>query len=338
MTLHTSQRPKACVFTVTFRVNVFEPMIMRIGPSSLARVYCTISHHAAESMAHFAGRLIDHEPRWRISRAAVNSNNAQATVINDFLPPDIADEWHSALNKSWQLSLPCRERGECSRDACSWLFATNSRGGNAKVRSVYQVAERRKFVQEAHRHGLFSYSKWELGASHPLYAAVGKMMEHGSVRAAVARATGLVASPAARLAAETALGNVSDYFITAFDHSDFLSTHSDGASGSLAWVLSLSRTWDEASGGALRFDGVRHGNNRDMVPVFNRMVFFLTRPSFTPHQVLPVSRAPGAEPRFGLTGWYMTRGDRFSAAIQRENDAMKAAMSKASVQGDTCLR
>jgi Rps23 Pro-64 3,4-dihydroxylase Tpa1-like proline 4-hydroxylase len=86
--------------------------------------------------------------------------------------------------------------------------------------------------------------------------------------------------------------------------------------------------WEAASGGALRFNRGRTHAQVDFAPSYNRLLLFLTRPDYVPHQVL-LTKPAGNEPRFGMTGWYLTRGDHFSAATQRENDAMKAAASKA---------
>ena len=269
-----------------------------------------------------------HEANWRISRSIV-SHGTEAVVISDFFPHHVAKHWHTILNNTWQASVPCRERGVCTDGseggACSWLYTTNSRGGNAKIRSVFQVAERRKAVTELHERGAFSYSKYELQASHHLYALIGDVMRHSDVRGAVARAMRLSPGPKG----EPALGNTSDYFVTAYADGDFLSTHSDGASGTLAFVLHLASSWSGASGGSLRFNAGKAAGVRDFEPAFNRMLLFMTRPNYTPHQVLSVARERDAEPRFGFTGWYMTRSDHLSPGVLRERDLMIAASSKA---------
>jgi|MDTA01.1.fsa_nt_gb hypothetical protein len=286
--------------------------------------------------------LLEHEHKWRIKTEPVSAGT-QVFAIDGFLPPKLADEWYETLNATWERSLPCRSdpsacvSGGHDEDAhggglCSWLYTTNSHGSNAKVRSVFRRHERKREVHDMYRRGNFAYSKWELTAGHSLYASMGEMMSTDAVRDAVSRAVRM----------EGNLGNISDYFVTAFDDGDFLSTHSDGASGSLAWVLHLSAgTWDSSAGGELRFNAGpppgRSFGQRDFAPSFNRLLLFLTRPDYVPHQVLPV-KLPSADhpPRFGMTGWYMTKTDHFSAATQRENDAMRAAASKASV-GDVCL-
>ena len=107
----------------------------------------------AASAEGLGDELLAHSSAWRITKSPV-SNGAIATVISDFLPPRIADSWHATLNASWVRSQPCRESdestaarhcvngggGERGTDAeggvCTWLYTTNSHGGNQKIRSV----------------------------------------------------------------------------------------------------------------------------------------------------------------------------------------------------------
>ena len=164
-----------------------------------------------------------------------------------------------------------------------------------------------------YKKGSFAYSKWELTTSHSLYRLMGEMMESRDVRRAIANVMwpdqsrgirGLAAVEGGAAADDEKLGAISDYFVTAFDDGDFLSTHGDGASGSLAWVLHLAGHhggWNPTAGGALRFNGGRVVKTaRDFDPGFNKLLLFLTRPDFCPHQVLRVThKEKGAEPRFG---------------------------------------
>jgi len=292
----------------------------------------------------FADDLLRHEASgaWAIKTAQVSTGTTVFSVDN-FLPPAVAADWYTTLNATWAHSEPCRrDPAACvgggapvhGGGLCSWLYTTNSRGGNAKIRSVFRREERRRDVEALYKRGAFAYSKWELTAGHPLYRSMGEMMATRAVRETLARVSH--AGQSAYADGEPALGNISDYFVTAYGDGDFLSTHSDGASGSLAWVLHLSDgMWDSEAGGALRFNRGSHHGQLDFAPSFNRLLMFLTRPDYVPHQVTPTKPA-GAEPRFGMTGWYMVRGDRFSASTLRENEAMRAAASKASA-GDVCL-
>jgi hypothetical protein len=68
-------------------------------------------------------------------------------------------------------------------------------------------------VQSQYQRGAFAYSKWELTAGHTLYTAMGEMMSTKEVRSALARTTGL--APATSTTADTALGDITDYFVTA---------------------------------------------------------------------------------------------------------------------------
>lgn len=312
-----------------------------VAASVLAVVATECSASVAQSIEpHLAQSVFEHSKTWTITRSKV-SNGAVATVISNFLPPTIAEAWHSELNSTWKASEGCREVESAETctpggDGCTWLYTTNSRGSNRKIRSVWSRGQRRKEVMEAYRRQSFAYSKWELTAGHSLYRTVGTLMESQPVREAIASAQWPGASPDRG----RRLGNITDYFITSYADGDFLSTHSDGASGSLAWVLHLTARgeWPKGSGGELRFNpGSASPGHKDFVPSFNRLLLFLTRPDSTPHQVLPVRLPFRADPRFGLTGWYMTSGDRFSASTARENEAMRAAASKASMASDVCI-
>ena len=306
-------------------------------------------HHEMGMPQSHGSQVAAHSSNWQVTRRQV-SNGATATIISNFLPPHVADHWHNVLNASWTRAAPCitSEKG-CTASSsaekgeggfCSWLYTTNSHGGNQKIRSVWTREQRKREATETYRRNGFAYSKWELTAGHELYKAAGLLMEDRAVRHAIASAQWPEDADKPDIGSH--LGNISDYFVTAYSDGDFLSTHSDGASGSLAWVLHLTpeqAEWDSGSGGELRFNpGAVVRANSDFAPAYNRLLLFLTRPDFTPHQVMPVRRPASAEPRFGATGWYMTRGDRFSAAVQRENDAMRAAASKASSRnGDVCI-
>ncbi|KAL1502997.1 hypothetical protein AB1Y20_011067 [Prymnesium parvum] len=294
---------------------------------------------------------------WNVTRLPVADGRAAAVVIDGFLPPRLASRWHSELASSWAASAPCRNDGICAPHSCAWLYTTNDHGSNRKVRSVHGRPERLAAAWSSYRAGRFAYSKWELAAKQAMYGAVGAFMAQLPMRRAVGRAVGMSEEAAA------AMGNVSDYFITAFDEGDFLSTHSDSASGSIAWVLHLTHGWDRSRGGALRFNG---RSVVDLAPAFNRMVLFYTRPATVNHQVLPVGQPPAARgrtatavtggaslrdvrgyrhlaeeapaaslsfPRFGFTGWYMAPNDRFSAFDLAQNKLMQAAASK----GDVCF-
>ena len=289
---------------------------------------------AVSPHGHAGEHVLAHSKDWRVSRHEV-VNGAQVVTISNFLPPPLAIEWHASMNRTWEESSGCRADSTLCTDhtKCSWLYTTNGRGGNAKLRSVFKQAERRQEVLDFHRRGSFAYSKWELSAAQPLYKAVGDLMDSPPVRASVARVLGLEDGPTA-----PALGNISDYFVTAYDGGDFLSTHTDGASGSLAWVLHLAPgSWDGSTGGALRFSAGTVAGARDFAPGFNRMLLFVTRPAHVPHQVLAV-KADGnlAEPRFGLTGWYMTRTDKMSAAIKSQLNLMRSESTRTNL-GDKCV-
>ena len=301
------------------------------------------------------GELAAWTRNWNVSYVPVASG-AQVLLIDNVLPSRLAHSWHREMLTSWDEAAPCRESGACeTAPACAWMYVTNDGGGNAKHRSVRNVEVRKKRVQLQQRRGAFAYSKWELSGAHPLYAAAGALMETVEMRAAIGRAL-QAAYPGLQPAAITPLGNVSNFFITAFDDGDFLSTHSDGNSGTAAFVFHLAEAWQPERGGALSFSpGAAVESTREFAPRFNRLLVFLTRPARAPHQVLPVRAAPRRQrrrlddgeaaaapalgppprPRFGVTGWFMTAKDRFNAAELAQNTLMRG--STATSGGPQCF-
>ena len=333
---------------------------------------------------------------WNVTKVA--HPHGFVLVIDGFLPPSLADTWHTVLSSTWYNSSACRHgTGPCDGPSCAWLYTTNDNGGNRKIRSVQRIAERRAAAESLRRKGRFCYSKWELTASHELYPSVGALMSMPVMRKQIAGLLGYDT--------KDTMGNISDYFVslaapatlmscsktgaqeltihrsiqrhtsqvTAYDEGDFLTTHNDGASGSAAWVLHLAKGWDKSRGGELRFDSSVN-QPTDFAPAFNRMSLFLTRvgvlcdakpapmsshakylrcfssrasvccwqPGYVPHEVLPVRPAPpqrrlqmmpgvptASQPRFGLTGWYMTPHDHFTRADIIQNELMKAVSNKA---------
>eukprot|EP00966_Prymnesium_polylepis_P176384 4083008-Prymnesium_polylepis.2 len=191
------------------------------------------------------GALWHWSRQWNVTRTEV-SNGGSAIAIDGFLPPRLAARWHSELMSTWTSAGPCRERQMCVGSSCLWRYTTNVPHSSRKIRSVYQRQKRRNEVEAAYRGGIFSYSKWELAASHRLYEAVGALMERDEVRELVRRALRipLNAGP---------MGNITDYFVTAFANNDFLSTHNDAAAGSAAFVYHLA-DWQGGQGGELRFN------------------------------------------------------------------------------------
>lgn len=98
-----------------------------------------------------------------------------------------------------------------------------------KVRSNKDISKRQDEVTRFFERGAFSYSKWELAASHPVGAEMLDMvemtMQRPDVRSLLTKMTG------------EKLNGIPDYFITTYAQGDFLSIHNDGNSGSMAWVI-----------------------------------------------------------------------------------------------------
>jgi hypothetical protein len=101
---------------------------------------------ACEAVGTFAQQLIEHEGSWAVKKAQV-SGGTTVTIVDNFLPPELAANWYTSLNATWARSAPCREdvskcvaTEEDGNDVCSWLYTTNSRGGNGKIRSVVRAS------------------------------------------------------------------------------------------------------------------------------------------------------------------------------------------------------
>ena len=108
---------------------------------------------------------------------------------------------------------------------------------------------------------------------------------------------------------------LSDLFATSFGEGDFLSTHSDGYSGTYAFVASLAAgpDWVEEFGGSLDMycRDTRKWCAR-LGPRFRSVVVFRIRqPAGPNHKVQPVTRAATKAGwfRHGFTGWYRDVGD-----------------------------
>eukprot|EP00965_Chrysotila_dentata_P189339 6173263-Pleurochrysis_carterae.AAC.3 len=169
----------------------------------------------------FDANVLEELPHWSANWTVAHhtvSNGGTAIAIDGFLPMHTAASFHAELQSSWQASAPCRMLGQCKSKSCAWLYTNNDKGGNGKVRSVWNVAERREHAKLLYQGRRFSYSKWELSDQHSLHAAVSVLMESKAVRNAIGKLVGLDTTA-------TPLGNISDYFITAYDTGDFLSTH-----------------------------------------------------------------------------------------------------------------
>jgi len=241
---------------------------------------------------------------WRqLNGWSVNSHMVGAVpviAIDNFLPEALAEKLHTELYQGWNSS--------------EWLYTTNVPNTNQKIRSRDQIAERRKVVLEALARDphVFAYSKWELKRSASVFKQLRAFMEEAQEQIAAELQVKLV--------------GISDMFVSCFDRGDFLSFHQDGYSGSIAFVMTLAKSWTHTDGGLLQMCQGKSGCT-DFVPRFNRLLLFRTRggPSI-PHQVTQVkSHAGESKKRFGLTGWYMDSTDEKDETFMAEFKKMQSA-------------
>ena len=82
------------------------------------------------------------------------------------------------------------------------------------------------------------------------------------------------------------LGNVTDWFVSAFGPGDFLAKHNDGSLGSIAFILHLAKDWDPLAGGGLRF--ILRGKRATLPLSFNTLSLFYVggRHPPMPHEVM----------------------------------------------------
>ena len=89
-----------------------------------------------------------------------------------------------------------------------------------------------------------------------------------------------------------------------YGKNNFLTTHDDGSLGHFAFVLYLSKNWNESNGGILHFScHHKKGSCYSISHIFNRLVLFQVHPTFVPHYVTEVIVD---KPRIALTGWYFS--------------------------------
>ncbi len=116
---------------------------------------------------------------------------------------------------------------------------------------------------------------------------------------------------------------VTDYFVSMYVQGDFLTTHQDFNLGTYAFVLQLSKDWEPSFGGALAFSCRRSkplDRCRSLVPLFNTMTIFQTRPDLVDHWVEEVVVPTERTRRYAVTGWIATGDDTFDRNNQGLRD------------------
>eukprot|EP01031_Cornospumella_fuschlensis_P025958 gene25958-31348_t len=234
-------------------------------------------------------------------------------TVDNFLPKDYADMLYEGFEMEW---LEGADNG--------WKYTTFVAGKEFKLRSNDNIEERKAIAQDRYNGGLFTYSKHELYLDNPLALWLRDYMNTSQT---LIRLSSIV---------EDRLHAISDSFISCYGEGDFLSRHSDNDLGTYAWVLHLTKNWTYSDGGVLRFycdgeamtcegndDSCRAQSNRnknqyichEIVPSFNSLVLFRTRPVMIRHDVSPVTKAHAK--RYAGTGWVRSEQDRLSEVDER---------------------
>ena len=249
-------------------------------------------------------------------------------VVPNFLAPALADEWYRELS----AAATADQRGAADAPPL-WVYTTNNNGslgdgGNLKVRGNHAIAARRRVAQALHARDEFAYSKWELQRNHSVFRAAARHFKKKATRRTIRSLTAhLGATSRGGKAKSLALVKVADMFVTQYRAGDFLSAHQDFYSGSVAFVLSLSKgpggstneTWKSEYGGSLSFlceeEGLQPKWCNEIEPQFNTLVLFRTRTldartkEITSGPLHAVSRVGDAVRdagfnRFAVTGWF----------------------------------
>ena len=250
----------------------------------------------------------------------VSSSGGCVHHLADAMPEATAREVHGLLQETWasrgfHYATNCKDPGATARSGGEALCRRAC--SNAKHRHAFGEAARQRRFSSACR-GVFSYSKFELARDHPAHGRIAAALGAAGLRARVEAAVGCV------------LGELTDWFASAFSAGDWLSDHVDAGLGHLAFVLNLTPDWDPAGGGALVFPA----GNHSVPPAFNALAVFRVGTGVIqlPHHVSEVHAAPprgrrllpdngtlreprlaatdGAlrEPRLAVTGWWTVKG------------------------------
>lgn len=109
--------------------------------------------------------------------------------------------------------------------------------------------------------------------------------------------------------------------MTLYTDGDFLSPHTDGNSGTYAFVAYLGRChYRPSQGGRLLF----WGGEVALEPGSNDLVLFRTRAPPGPLHEVEASGG-GSYMRYGFTGWYNDVSDVMSEEELRERDKMRGS-------------
>jgi|EP00942_MAST-04A_sp_MAST-4A-sp1_P005672 Rps23 Pro-64 3,4-dihydroxylase Tpa1-like proline 4-hydroxylase len=282
--------------------------------------------------------------RWQVNTfdLSIDTEGKQAikiTTINNFMPKQLAINMYKQLEKKYNnmdsndLLLLSNKNFSSSNDKNkneyeSWVYASNTGGGNQKIRSNENIINRHKKAVELAGKKHFAYSKFELSpksdSSKELIKLVREFLGDKQNRFAIEKIMGLKQQKA-----RSKLVGLTDIFITLYEKGNFLSVHNDENSGSLAVVISLSKHWKEKYGGNLEFFCMDKKQwCKKLIPKFNSATLFLSRPHNVWHRVSQVNNQLSSgkkkkKPRrYAITSWYATSDDKIDQEYLEECNKM----------------
>lgn len=93
-------------------------------------------------------------------------------------------------------------------------------------------------------------------------------------------------------------------FASMYNANSFLSTHTDTGRGKIAFVLNLTKNWDENNGGCFELLDKNWGTVRKkIIPRFNSLTIFNVENEGVPHRVTKV-RSDVKKCRLAISGWF----------------------------------
>jgi len=238
-------------------------------------------------------------------------------TFHNFLPARIAEHIYSSMQTDWERTQ--RRLSSCPVEGQAvakphWLYTTNIPNTNAKIRLNHNISARKKEVQDEYARDRYSfqYSKWELNPQTEAFRTLRHQMERSEVKRAIGAALGQ----------GTKLKELTDLFLTCFAEGDFLGRHSDMNSGIVTFVLTLAKEWSAEQGGVTDVfcPWSPHILCESVLPAFNQLIVFRTRPVSLVHEVKPVH----SRVRFAASGWYMDGKAVLDEQFYRELQAMKS--------------
>lgn len=261
-----------------------------------------------------------------VLRNSQNWRNTREHFIRSaqkFFPSKTVKSWRSQLLESWN-----NQKSRVS----SWVFATNNDGERfgRKVMSRENIEARKKLAKNEHKwnKNSFCYTKWEMQRKHPLHFEIRKFMTSSKTKQSMCK---MLAEDCPKDFVEKS--TLGDFFVSLYEHDDFLSPHSDLSLGSITiaahFLIDTSQPLEKQisddddeggkdSSGTTKTTGTDSGavefycvdTNSYCVKMRvskNELVVFKTQPDNANHQVTQMTDPKYL--RFGITGFYAMPGE-----------------------------